>query len=81
MAGAKYDPEKKILAAKQAIANQKLLVKQAIAVRGTARKWPVIMMVDFVMYDFFSNLSLSNPPISALENPKIVKAAALITAY
>lgn len=63
------------------MATQKLFVKQAIAVRGTAKKWPVIIIADLVMYDFFSNLSLIIPPINALENPNIVRAAALIIAY
>ena len=69
------------MAAKHDIAIQKLFVKHAIAVSGTAKKCPVIMIADLVMYDFFSSLSLSIPPISALENPNIVRAAALIIAY
>jgi hypothetical protein len=39
------------------------------------------MILDFVMYEFFSNLSESSPPIKELENPNMVKAAAFITAY
>ena len=33
---------------------------------------------DFVIYDFFSYLSLINPPKSELENPQNTRAAALI---
>lgn len=81
IAGAKYDPETNILAAKRLMASQKLPQKAARKVRGIARVFPKIMIFAFVMYDLFSNLSEIIPPIIELEIPKIVKAAALRMAY
>lgn len=81
MAGAKYEPETNIFAAKRLMASQKLPQKHAMAQSGIDNIFPIMITLDFVMYDLFSNLSEIIPPIIELEIPKTVRATALRIAY
>ena len=81
IAGARYDPDTKILAANSDMATQKLPENAAKKVKGMAMVLPIRMMFALVMYERFSNLSEIMPPMMELEKPKMVRAAAFRMAY